>query len=203
MVTKTGLHTDSIVKSNYVTIRPGAETTTPTGNTLVCTNNVNQTTDYTTISPSGTTFVWDLYPANAGTVTDNGASCTIHWANNWNGTASLRVRASNDCGLGDWTDYMDIICTSCVGLDESQAQAVRVYPNPASKDLNVLITTGISDNLTLKLMNAVGKVVYTRIVNTTGNLNQSIDVRSLNDGMYFINIEGKKLNYSQKVTIQH
>ena len=98
---------------------------------------------------------------------------------------------------------MDIICTSCVGLDESQAQAVRVYPNPASKDLNVLITTGISDNLTLKLMNAVGKVVYTRIVNTTGNLNQSIDVRSLNDGMYFINIEGKKLNYSQKVTIQH
>ena len=48
MITKTGLDTDSVVKDDYVTIRPGAITTTPVGNTLVCTNNLNQTTDYTT-----------------------------------------------------------------------------------------------------------------------------------------------------------
>ncbi len=204
MVTQTGLTTDSVVKNDYVTIRAGAVTTTPAGNNLVCTNNVNQTTDYTTSCPSATSFTWDLYPANAGTITNNGVSCTVLWANNWYGTASIRVRGTNDCGMGPWTEYMDIVCTTCVGVDEKeQAQPVSVYPNPASKDMNVSVNTGTAETITLKLMNSLGTVVYTEKINTTGKLIHAINVGRLAEGMYFLNIEGKKLNYSQKVTVQH
>ncbi|MEI6059486.1 MAG: T9SS type A sorting domain-containing protein [Bacteroidota bacterium] len=204
MVTKTGLKTDSIVKENYVTIRPGANTTTPAGLTLVCTNNANQTTDYTTASANATTYIWDLYPAAAGTLTNNGASCTIHWVNNWNGTASLRVRGSNDCGLGPWTEYMDMVCTSCLGVNETdQSQPVTVYPNPASKNINVSVNTITNEVLKLKFMNALGTVVYAETIDNSGKLTRSINVEGLADGIYFLKLEGKKLNYSQKVTVQH
>jgi hypothetical protein len=204
MVTTTGLDSDSIVKDDYVNIRPGAYTTTPDGNTLVCTNNVNQTTDYTTTSASASAYTWELYPANAGSITNNGASCTILWANNWNGTASLRVRGTNDCGLGPWTEYMDIVCTSCVGIEEKdQAQPVSVYPNPASKDLNVSVNNAAADVLNVKLMNALGTVVYNENLATTGKLDHKINVGKLAEGMYFLKVEGKKLNYSQKITVQH
>lgn len=203
MVTKTGLEVDSVVKSNYITINPGAITTTPSGNTLVCTNNLNQTTDYTTTSASANTYTWELYPAAAGTLTNNGASCTVLWTNNWYGTASIRVRATNDCGLGPWTEFMDITATTCVGIDENKAQPVSVYPNPASSEMNVAVNNGIADVLTVKLMNALGTVVYTEKVNTSGKIDHSINVSKLAEGMYFLNVEGKKLNYSQKVTVQH
>lgn len=203
MITKTGLETDSVIKNDYVTINPGALTTTPTGLTLVCTNNLNQTTDYTTVSAGAASYIWDLYPANAGTITNNGASSTIHWVNNWNGTASLRVRGSNDCGLGPWTEYMDIVCTSCVGVEDKDEAHVSVYPNPASRDMNVSINTGTSDLLTVKLLNALGTVVYNEKISTTGKINHSVNVGKLAEGIYFLNVEGKKLNYSQKVTVQH
>ena len=206
MITKTGLDTDSVIKADYVTIRPGAITTTPVGNTLVCTNNLNQTTDYTTEGgAAGTTYMWEIYPATgAGTITNNGASCTIHWTHNWYGTASLRVRGSNDCGLGPWTEYMDISCTSCVGIDEKeQAQAVSVFPNPASKDMTINVNTGTSEVLSIKMMNALGTVVYAKNISTTGKLSHVINVSGLAEGMYFLNVEGKKVNSSQKITIQH
>ncbi len=204
MVTKTGLDTDSVVKNDYVTVRPGALTTTPSGNTLVCTNNVNQTTDYTTVSASATSYNWELYPSNAGTFTNTGATCTSLWANNWYGTASISVRGTNDCGLGVWTEFMDITCTTCVGIDEKeQSQPVTVYPNPASKDMNLTVNTGTAEVLTLKLMNSLGTLVYTETLSTTGKINHAINVGRLPEGMYFLNVEGKKLNFSQKITVQH
>jgi len=203
MISTTGLSVDTVLKEDYVTIRPGAETTSPAGLTLVCTNNINQTTDYTTISASASTYIWDLYPANAGSVANNGATCTITWANNWYGTASLRVRGTNDCGLGPWTGYVDILCTSCVGVDEKEiTQPVSVYPNPASADMNVSVNTGVSDVFTLKLMNSLGTVVYNQTISTSGKLNHTINVGKFAEGMYFLVVESKNLNYTQKVTVQ-
>ena len=201
LITKTGLSVDTVLKANYVNIRPGADVTTPTGLTMVCTNNIGQTTDYTTISASATSYNWELYPVNAGTIINNGATCTVQWVHNWYGIASIRVRGSNDCGLGNWTEYMDINCNSCVGLDENpKSQPVSIYPNPASKEMNLVFNTDYQEFVTIKLMNALGKVVFTDKVS---GKNHSINVSRLPEGMYFLNVEGQKLNYTQKVTIQH
>jgi hypothetical protein len=98
---------------------------------------------------------------------------------------------------------MDILCTSCVGVDEKEtAQPVSVFPNPASSNVNVSVNTGTSDILTLKLMNSLGTVVYNQTISTSGKLNHSINVGKFAEGMYFLVLEGKNLNYTQKVTIQ-
>jgi len=204
MITKTGLDSDTVLKTNYVTIMPGAVTTTPTGLTLVCTNNVNQTTTYTTTCPAASSYEWELYPTTAGTITNNGLTCTVLWKNNWNGIASIRVRGTNDCGVGEWTDYVDITCTSCVGVDKVDAASpVSVYPNPASNNMNISINSGTSEILKVKMLNALGNVVYSSSVSTSGKLNHAINVGKLSEGIYFLTDEGKNLNYSHKITVQH
>jgi PKD repeat protein len=199
LITKTGLTVDTVTKEDYVNIRPGALVSDPTGLSLVCTNNLGQTTDYTTASTTASSFEWQLYPTSAGTVVNNGATCTIQWVHNWYGTASIRVRGSNDCGYGDWTQYMDISCTSCVEVEENPQQAVTVYPNPASKEMNLTLNTS-NQQVAVKLINALGKVVYEEKVNTAKH---SINVSRIPAGMYFLAVEGNNLNYTQKVTIQH
>ena len=92
----------------------------------------------------------------------------------------------------------------CVGIAEKeQAQPVSVYPNPSSSNMNVAVNTGTTEILNVKLMNALGTVVYNEKISTTGKLNHTINVGKLAEGMYFLNVEGKKLNYSQKITVQH
>jgi hypothetical protein len=69
--------------------------------------------------------------------------------------------------------------------------------------MNVSVNTGTSDVLTLKLLNSLGAAVYTQTISTSGKLNHAINVSKLSEGMYFLVVEGKKLNYTQKVTVQH
>jgi hypothetical protein len=68
--------------------------------------------------------------------------------------------------------------------------------------LNVSINTGTTDDISVKLMNSLGTVVYNQTLSTSGKLNHSINVGKFAEGMYFLVVEGKKLAYSQKVTIQ-
>jgi hypothetical protein len=204
LISQTGLAIDSVIKEDYVTIRPGAITTTPEGPTKACTDTPNLTTDYTTTSASAINYTWDLYPAGAGTVTNNGASCTVHWTNNWNGIASIRVRATNDCGLGPWSEYMDIICSACTGIgDKETARAVTVYPIPATREFTASIVTKGEEAVNLRLINSLGTEVYNARITVNGKVNYPVNVSKMADGVYFLIVEGRTLKSSQKITIQH
>jgi hypothetical protein len=65
------------------------------------------------------------------------------------------------------------------------------YPNPASEQVNISFS-GISskESASLKIMDMSGKLVYTKSINvTTGNNNFQLGIASLNNGIYFIQLE--------------
>ena len=202
--TITGLDTAVVTKTGYVNIRPGAQVTDPVGPAVACTNNPSATSVFSTTSTSATQFVWDLYPANgAGTIVNNGSTATINWEHNWFGTASVRVKGINDCGEGEWTEYTDISAVNCTGVESNAATLpVTVYPNPASKELNVVITTKNPDLVEVRLMNAIGKVVANDNVQVNGRTISTLNVSRLPEGMYFLSVTGKDLKSSLKITIQ-
>lgn len=204
LTTTTGLDSEVVSKSGFVTIRPGAEVTDPVGPQVVCTNNQGQTTEYTTTSPGASSYIWEMYPATgAGTIATNGSSATISWNHNWYGTASIRVKGVNECGEGAWTQYMDISAVNCTGEDESPvAQAISVYPNPAHKDLNITLNSKTPDLVEIRLMNALGKLMAKETIQVNGKATTTINVSRMPEGMYFLSISGKELKQSQKVTIQ-
>lgn len=66
----------------------------PDGDTLLCINPPDKL--YTTGTVAGATaYVWELLPANAGTLTNMGTSVLINWNNAYFGTATLKVKAVN------------------------------------------------------------------------------------------------------------
>jgi hypothetical protein len=203
LITTTGLSIDTITKAGYITVNPGSILSTPDGPGVVCTDHVFTST-YTT-EGSASTYIWEIFPATgAGTLTPDGATCTVNWTPEWTGTASIRVRGSGECGTGEWTGYRDILAKTCVGLDETKASLpLSVYPNPADATVNIVMNANSADIVSIKLINALGKVVYSENgMKISGATNKSINTSSLPQGAYMLKIEGNSFNASTKVTIQ-
>lgn len=74
---------------------------TPAGEVDAC---ASSTYLYTTQPvPSADTYVWELAPSDAGTLTGNGTEATFESDNSWTGTYTISVRADNSCGNGTWS----------------------------------------------------------------------------------------------------
>jgi len=201
LITTTGLTNDTITKAGYITVSAGSVLTTPEGPEVVCTDHTF-TTVYTT-QGSSNSYNWELTPAEAGTITPDSSSCTINWTPEWAGTASIRVQGTNDCGIGEWTPYKEILAKVCTGLNESKATLpLSVFPNPADAVINIVINARIADQVTVKLINSLGKVVYTENnVKISGRTTKSLSTSSLPQGNYMLKIEGDSFNASTKVNI--
>ncbi|AZB07870.1 T9SS C-terminal target domain-containing protein [Chryseobacterium sp. G0162] len=91
------------------------------------------------------------------------------------------------------------ITTGTLGTNENNlSNALKIYPNPASKEIFI---DGIKDkNVTLELINAEGRKVLETDKITSG---KGIDISGLPSGVYFINLKSGNLkSYSQKLIIK-
>ena len=105
------------VRTAYLTINAApAAPGTPTGPNSLCSNPGIQV--YTTSgAPGATSYNWDLTPVSAGTITNNGTSCSVNWNSAYTGTATLKVQGINSCGTGVWSSPLTIT----LNLQPSQA----------------------------------------------------------------------------------
>lgn len=100
-----------------------------------------------------------------------------------NGPYDVTLYVYNDCD----TDMVTKTWTGFVGIAENDlANAIAVMPNPASDVLNIEFS-GLDGAVTVEMTNVQGQVVHTdRYMNVKGNARESIDVSSLNKGMYIV-----------------
>ena len=85
-----------------------------------------------------------------------------------------------------------------VGLSTVEMDQTKVYPNPTQNTLNIQLPSTItSANVTIT--DASGRNVYN--AELTGNT-QSIDVSSLNQGLYFVQINNGEISTTKKVIIK-
>jgi hypothetical protein len=104
----------------------------------------------------------------------------------------LDLRASDNTilastfGRGMFTSQF----TTNLSLEENNfSQSIKLYPNPVRNNLHVELSNNLVGNATYKIHNILGQTV------TQGDLkNESVNVSTLNSGLYFIEIstEGKK-----------
>ena len=80
---------------------------TPTGPTLLCLNPAN--TDYlTTGATPASSYIWELTPSAAGSITGNWTTGTVDWVPTYVGTAQIRVKAINGGCEGPWSAYLSV-----------------------------------------------------------------------------------------------
>lgn len=138
-----GVCYDSKVKPNFISVTgvPAAPAA-PAGPSALCENPANQA--YTIASvPNTNTYAWELTPPEAGVVTPNGNSCNINWSDTWLGAAQLKVKGTNDCGTGNWSNALTIgidaipgqcpmptgATTLCAGAPATQYTTTGIVPS--------------------------------------------------------------------------
>lgn len=112
-------------------------------------------------------------------------------------TTTYTVRGSvNGC---EGEASISILIKNCVGTEETEAQKVKVYPNPASS-LVTIEGDAIEEFYTgYTVIDLTGKVV---MESSTVQNGTTIDVKSLVDGIYFIQLTGQ-VSKSVKLEVKH
>ncbi len=127
----------NITDSVFVTVLPlPGIPETPTGPDTVDLYTVVTSTYVTPPAASANSYLWELNPASAGTISGTGTTGTINWNPNFLGTAHIRVKSVNSCDESLWSnEKLTIAKNTVTGITENNFHInVIIYPNPA-KDL--------------------------------------------------------------------
>jgi PKD repeat protein len=115
LIVSDGTDFDTLVKTDYISVlETPAQADEPEGDSAVCTDG---SYTYTTDSVQyASDYEWGLDPSDAGVLTPNGTSATLQTDPTWTGDFSLKVRATNMCGDGDWSDDFEgtVVATPAV-----------------------------------------------------------------------------------------
>lgn len=80
--------------------------------------------------------------------------------------------------------------------------SLNVYPIPSNYAVTVNFTAPASDNISLKLVSTDGRTVYTNtIANTSGEVNEKINVSNLTKGIYLLQITVDGEIVSKKIVV--
>lgn len=105
-VTNSAGSTATELKLDYINvIETPVKAGTPVGEANVCTDQIyNYGIDEVAYAAD---YEWEIDPASAGTLIPNANSAQIEVASDWTGDFTLKVRATNMCGDGEWSDNLE------------------------------------------------------------------------------------------------
>lgn len=148
-------------------------------------SNGNQVS-FTNNSVNATNFNWDF--GDGETSADNNPIYTYLAA----GTYTTRLIA-NKCDISD-TTFQTFDITVLSELNEnSQFEKIIIYPNPVATVLK--LKQELSDKITYKIVSIAGQEMQTGIID---NSEKKINVSSLPEGMYFLQLFGNNKLYGQQ-----
>jgi len=102
---------------------------------------------------------------------------------------------TNEVWQGIWIDH--------TGLSNKVISGMKMYPNPATNNVNVTFSSEENANAVLSVMNLMGQTVYTENVNIQEGYNMvTLSVNNLRSGVYMVNIKTDKGTSTQKLIVK-
>jgi len=163
-----------------------------TGLVLVC---KNQAIQYSTPANTGSTYAWTV---TNGTITSGQGTnqITVLW--NTIGTGNVHVVETSAASCSGTSAALSVVVSPCTGVEDAKTEGISIYPNPASDILNVLLSDVSGNQITIKIYNQLGKVVYESTVKgVSANNYQQIDISNLNAGTYILQLTGENETWNR------
>lgn len=96
---------DTLLKEDWIEVKLDPTTCDkPEGTHHACSGQGQ--TYSTTPVPYATNYTWQVSPTNAGSINGNGATAIFNALEGYTGDFSIKVRAENECAIGDWSDTL-------------------------------------------------------------------------------------------------
>ena len=150
-----------------------------------------------------TSYSWMVEPAAAGTISGNELSAVVSWNNEFIGTATIKAAAINLCGQSSWSVAAEVIVKSTVGLNETEAMSLRLYPNPTTGTFTLQLNSVQQKQLNIRVTNVVGELVYTETLDSKAGVNNKVlHLEQLPNGVYMVIVENGTTVSTQRLTIR-
>lgn len=133
------------------------------------------------VLPAGATLTgvrWSVEPGTGWATIDEAGIITGDTA----GTVTVIASAKDDSKV---TGTLDVTVTSGVGIQQHEVNTLKVYPNPAVNELNIVLGTV---NSTLTIYNSVGQKMEE--VSVSG-MDYRLDISGYAKGIYFVKTGNK------------
>ena len=161
----------------------------------------NQVSHYAVESQEGVQYIWQLDPAEAGIIYDQGNEIDILW-NLIDGDAevTLTVTADNGCDNVPETKQISLIGYA---VTEQSSVDFSLFPNPTDGKVNLVLGKSLSGNAVVEVYNLLGERMMAK---SLGQLQQdetiTLDMSRLASGLYIIKLSSANGSCTKKVSVK-
>ncbi len=140
--------------------------------------------------------------------TNNFSSASPTWNQSYNGMSNVKVvdldlrndntvfAATYGRGIFSGMFTSTVLSNQDVVVDNR----INIYPNPSNGIVNIAIAN-YSGSLKVSLVDLNGRVVYSNEINDF-SLEQSINVKNYQSGVYLLNLEGENIKLTRKIIFE-
>ncbi|NND94847.1 MAG: Omp28-related outer membrane protein [Flavobacteriales bacterium] len=134
---------------------------------------------------------------------------TDYFGDGLTGSGGYTLKDNNGNTMhSDVEDYQDqaikdFSASSSVGISENElASAISIGPNPVNDILNVRINMDSQEAITIEVMNSLGQIVHSEGLGSISGFSLTeIDVKSFDEGMYYVNVLAGGTSSTTKFTV--
>lgn len=118
-----------------------------------------------------------------------------------NQSYSVILVAENNCGIDTTDKILNINCL--VGLEETLATEIQIFPNPNQGSFQVALKGLNTKDFDLTLYSSSGQIIYQKSFLATGiDHLEDVNVNDLSEGIYLLRISADQSEYVQRIMIQ-
>jgi hypothetical protein len=170
-----------------------------TGKDTVCKGHTGYAYSIPVIA-NATSYIWTL-PSGATISSGSGTNAITVDFSLTAVTGDISVYGRNTCGNGT-PGTKNLLVDDCSGINDNALNAaIRIYPNPADKELFIAVS-GSEKQLNLLVTDVQGQVVYKEtLTGITAGYTKRIDVSGFAKGIYFIKLSNSNRVFIDKVVV--
>ena len=157
---------------------------------------VSQTSTYAiTGSQYALTYIWELTPPLAGSISGSGTTGVVEWNLNYRGECFINVKAVNTCGQSISSDAKQVMVVNSTGIIENELITITVYPNPNEGTFAIKCPKAIDKVI---IMDVSGKIIDEV---TSPDPKHSYKYE-LAEGVYLIHVEVLGIEFVRKIIVK-
>ncbi|MBN2777574.1 MAG: T9SS type A sorting domain-containing protein [Bacteroidales bacterium] len=172
--------------------------------TLDCNNNSNQLSwitaselnnDYFEVQRSYDIANWDIIAKIDGAGNSNKLLNYSFTDEKLNQKAYYRLKQVDFDGKFEYSQILASECSNSLG------ESIKIYPNPTSDNINILIENWNSETINLEIFDMMGRLIYSKNLNLFNcSTKESIDLSHFKSGIYMIRFTDN--NTTQNIRIE-
>jgi hypothetical protein len=136
-------------------------------------------------------YTWGA--TGGATILGSGTSATVNYTGATSSTVTLSVAATNQCGLSNPSKKNISVNLLCRETQPGfTGEALTAFPNPTTGRVTVNFQSSSEDRYSLRVVDLLGKLIYSSDVNAVAGLNvKDIDLSNVAKGVYLLNLQSQ------------